>query len=548
MTRRFIMLSPESEEDWEPDIQHLSLDKERRIPLVQGRRLSKRLQGGGVLSEVSVALRTSEIHLLLGKDPVARATLVRILSKTEQPDQGDVIWAGSSAPGNAGHDDAASKVRLVDGVSSLVPSLTLLGNWALRHSRFWVNRRLRKEMQLAAENLGLELLPGRLVSACTPGERQRFELFLAFSAGCRAFILYEPLSRLSHGEAEALARLMRQVRSQGGGFLLHDDILREELAFADRISVLRGGVLAGRVSPEELQAPKRGNVVKRVRAWLGETNPKTNGFSAENREIQPRRTHEKGILEIDRGSACLEGVELRDVSFVLRQGEVLGVAALDRRELEILCFVAAGIVQVENGRIRCGGSRHWLFGARAARELRAISRFLLPASAPDALAWELSVGENLLLRLASRPGLRVGPFFRKRRAWSLARGLLKSIGCGHLELENAVRDLPAAQCAKLLWARDLSFSPALIVALEPEDGLGIELAAALHRRLARLAEAGAAILFASTNPEFLLELSHRVAVLRNGRWQLAEPAGGAEDLRRLIRAPDGCVRGIDSEC
>ncbi|PYQ01599.1 MAG: sugar ABC transporter ATP-binding protein [Acidobacteria bacterium] len=432
------------------------------------------------LVDVSLELRGGEVHALVGENGAGKSTLARILVGLTRPDAGRMLLAGDPY-GPSGKAEAARRgVAIVPQELNLVESLTvaeqvLFGAWPSR--RGFVDRRaLRVQAHAALGRVGLRGIdPERPVRSLGVGQRQMLAMAAALARPCRVLILDEPTAALSEHEAERLFAQMERLKAEGAAILYVSHRLEEVRRLADRVTVLRDGrVVAARERGETTSA-------ELVQLMVGRDTG-----SRPPRDARPAPTGEP-LLRI-RG--LRRGRVLRDVSFELWRGEILGLAGLmgsGRTETVRALF---GADRVEGGEIELRGRR--------------LPRlFLSPKQAVAhgiALVTENRKDEGLLLPLSIRANLTLPRLselcrrgFVRREAERAAAGALASrLGVKCASLEQPVRELSGGNQQKVVLGREI------------------------HAHLRELAGAGKAVLVVSSEIEELRALCDRIVVLSGG--------------------------------
>ncbi|HNR00714.1 MAG TPA: ATP-binding cassette domain-containing protein, partial [Trueperaceae bacterium] len=221
----------------------------RSVPLISVRDLTKRFPGVVANDSVSLDLLPGEVHALLGENGAGKTTLISMLYGLLQPDGGSIAMDGRRVAIKNPRHAMDLGIGLVAQHFNLARRHTVAENLAvgLRGTPFWrPTRALNKRAAELTERYGLAVRMSAQVASLSPGERQRVEILKAVMQGARLLILDEPTSVLTPQEADALLKVVSDMRRDGRGILFISDKLGEVLSVADRITVLRGGKVVGR--------------------------------------------------------------------------------------------------------------------------------------------------------------------------------------------------------------------------------------------------------------------------------------------------------------
>jgi ribose transport system ATP-binding protein len=456
-----------------------------------------------VLRDVSLDLRAGEVHALCGENGAGKSTLARIVTGLVAPDGGEMRLDGAPYAPRAKRDASAAGVRMVLQELGVIPTLTVAENLFLAQlpaHAGWIDRaRLRDDARRIMALVGLaDLDPGMPVGALGVGRQQLVEIGAALSRDCRVLILDEPTAALTHAETELLFAQVRRLRAAGTTVVYISHRLDEIAAIADRVSVLRDGVLVGTGEARDMPADEI------VRLMVG-------------RDLQ----HDGRARAGRRSEVALRVVGLRaapavrDVGFELNRGEILGLAGLmgaGRTETVRAIF---GADRRDAGEIYVGGS---LLPAdlRSPRDAVRLGMALVTEDRKsEGLLAPRPIRENVTLghlpRLARRLGLVRAPDER-----GVAAHWIERLGVRCAGPEQPVGDLSGGNQQKVLIARALLRDPAVLMFDEPTRGIDVGARHEIYRLLASLAEAGKAIVVVSSDLKELMELCDRIAVLSLG--------------------------------
>ncbi|HET9888453.1 MAG TPA: ABC transporter ATP-binding protein [bacterium] len=484
---------------------------EPRTPLLQTRGLTKRFGSFAALDAVDLDIQPGEIHSILGENGAGKTTLMNLLFGIHHPDAGTILWKGAEAHIDSPADARRRGIGMVHQHFMLAPALTVAENVLLAHpdrAHFLLNRgEARRRVVEISERHGLALDPEARVETLPVGARQRVEIAKAIAHQAELLILDEPTAVLTPKEASDLFRFLRELREREAAVVFISHKMDEVLEISDRVTVLRRGRFAGSFARGEATAATLAGAVL--------------GVGEERRTpIHPKpSTHiAKTVALTLRGLSARfpNGTALHDIDLELHEGEIFAVAGVDGNGQEEWTSILAGVTPPDSGSIFLAEED---VTAKNALERHELGLGVLPGDrARQGLVLDLAIWENLVLR---RYGAREA---RRGRLWidlethrRDAAHLLEAFDVRGPGLDAKARSLSGGNQQKVLLAREIGRGPRVLVALHATRGLDIGASADVVRRTTQLRDAGAGILWISTDLDEVLEIGDRVGVLVGGR-------------------------------
>ncbi|MEQ1943212.1 ABC transporter ATP-binding protein [Mesorhizobium sp. VNQ89] len=497
-------------------------------PVVALRDVTKRFPGVVANDDVTIEIRSGEVHVLLGENGAGKSTLVGMLSGLQQPDEGRIEIDGKPCVVASPKQALAMGIGTVFQHSMLVPSLTVIDNFALggpwwkRPDRSGIAAAIRD----AAKRLALRVDPDALVSSLSLGERQQVEILRALMRGSRCLILDEATAMLTPHEAVALGELMRRLVAQGIAVIFITHKLNEAIAYGDRISVLRLGRKVGEIDPETLRGASESETIERIIALMFGTSGSGEGS---RRERSPR---DLGGVVIDvKGLSSDAGrIPVRDISFSVRAGEILGIAGIDGNGQKELAEVLAGQLPCDSGSILLSGSE--IGGASVGERRNSGLRYVTDDRLGEGTVGTFPVATNFLLKdIGSTPFWQWG-IERPQEIRLQAERHVRDFDIRTPGTQTPVGKLSGGNIQKVLLARELTGAAEAVIFAKPTYGLDVNNIRATRKRIREAADNGKAVVLISTDLDELLELADRIAVMDRGR--LVGIVGNDDDARDAI--------------
>ncbi len=471
------------------------------MALLDATAITKSFAGVHALRGVSLSLRAGEVHALLGENGAGKSTLIKVITGAEKADSGTLMVNGSLVQHNSPAAARAMGIAAVYQQPALFPDLTVEENIALALENPGLWRRIdwrarRRQARELLERTGAEISPERAVSDLSMPEQQLVEIAKAIGAHARILILDEPTASLTDREVERLFRVIGTLRGEGAGVIYISHRLDEVAVIADRVTVLRDGQT---IATCNLCDVDRGEL---VRLMVGR----------DIHAIFPKRDVPIGAIALEvKGLGC-RAAGIRDITFQVRRGEILGIAGLvgsGRTELAETLF---GLTPADRGEIRLQDAE-----ARIGSPAEAIRRRLgyLPEDRRQhGVVMEMPIAANASLAnldAVSRNGL-----IDNERERNLARQYVERLRIKAPSIYTETGSLSGGNQQKVAVARWLAINPEVMVLDEPTQGVDIGSKSEIHQIMGDLAEQGMAIVMISSELPEILGMSDRIAVMHAG--------------------------------
>jgi simple sugar transport system ATP-binding protein len=467
-----------------------------------------------------------EVVALLGENGAGKSTLAKILYGYYAPDAGEIFVNSQKVEIASPRDARALGIGMVFQNFTLIPALSVFDNVALFQKDLPTvvpRAEILDRMRHYAERFRLAVDPWMPARALAVGDQQKVEILKQLLAGARVLILDEPTKVLAPQESEGLFKTLSELRAEGLGIVLITHKLREVLACADRIAVMRQGRMAGVVGWRDA---KEENLLTLM---FGDKP-----FHSSPPLLDAAGRHDRGQIALEMVDVSTSGAggetSLRNISMRLRSGEIVGVAGVSGNGQREFSDLILGLQRPHAG-------TKLLWGENASRWPIAKVRECGVAAIPDdplALACVpgLTVRENLALGTGHRYHDGLGVDWRQLEAdmnKSFAR-----LGFPRPNLETRAAVLSGGNLQRIVLARELAQQPRMIVALYPTRGLDARSTMMVRSLLRDMRDRGAAVLLISEDLDELFEVSDRLLVLFHGA---IAAEFGRDDFRAEIVGP-----------
>ncbi|MFY1666754.1 ABC transporter ATP-binding protein [Pseudomonas sp. Pseu.R1] len=474
---------------------------------LQLRHITKRYPGCLANDAIDLTIEPGEIHALLGENGAGKSTLMKIIYGVVQPDAGQIIWEGQSLTMRNPAQARELGIGMVFQHFSLFETLTVAQNIALAMGACaGTPKQLEPKIREVSQRYGMTLEPQRLVHSLSIGERQKVEIIRCLMQDIRLLILDEPTSVLTPQEADDLFVTLRRLASEGCSILFISHKLGEVRALCHSATVLRGGKVSGHCVPAECSD------LELARLMVGDAE----GLVAQ----YPKATGAAPFLRVDKLSWHNPdpfGCSLIDVDLQVRSGEIVGIAGVAGNGQDELLALLSGEQTLGRSEAQRIG-----FAEQSVAHLRPDARrklglaFVPAERLGHGAVPDMSLTDNALLT-AFQQGLISRGLIQRGKVQALADTIIQRFSVKTPDAQTRARSLSGGNLQKFILGREILQSPKLLVAAHPTWGVDVGAAAAIHRALIALRDAGAAILVISEDLDELFQISDRVAALSAGR-------------------------------
>ncbi|SFI46954.1 monosaccharide ABC transporter ATP-binding protein, CUT2 family [Collimonas sp. OK307] len=492
--------------------------------------VTKRFPGVLALDNCRFDLRRGEVHALMGENGAGKSTLMKVLAGVYPKDSGEIRIEGLPVEIPTPRAAQMLGIGIIHQELNLMNHLTAAQNIFIgreprgRYGLFLDEDALNRQTKAIFERMRLDLDPGTLVSELTVAKQQMVEIAKALSFDSRVLIMDEPTAALNNAEIEDLFRIIRQLQSHGVGIIYISHKMDELRQISNRVTVMRDGQYIATVPTATTSMETIiGMMVGRQLDNSGSEIPDTSGNDI--------------VLQV---KGLERGVTIKDVSFTLRKGEILGFAGLmgaGRTEVARAIF---GADRLDAGEILVHGAKVSIKSPRDA-VAHGIG-YLSEDRKHFGLATGLDVKTNVALS-SMNSFLKQGLFLDQAAIHDTAQGYVRKLGIKTPSVDQPVRLLSGGNQQKIVIAKWLLRDCDILFFDEPTRGIDVGAKSEIYKLLNTLAEQGKAIVMISSELPEVLRMSHRILVMCEGRitGELAAAEASQEKIMQLATQREAAV-------
>ncbi len=470
------------------------------LPVMEISGLSKRFDATQALSDVSLSLFPGEVHSLVGENGAGKSTLIKIMTGIHPADSGEMVVAGEPFHPRNTAEAQRRGVAAIYQEPSVFPDLSVAENIYIGHQDLgavvdWST--MYREASKLLSMLDIDIDPRLPAAGLTVAGQQAVEIAKAISLDVRVLIMDEPTAALSAHEVDRLFRQVRKLKEGGVAVLFITHRLEELFSVSDRISVFRDG---RHISTRPVSEVTEDSLVREM-------------VGRDPADFFARGEHPEGEVLMKVDSLGVDGV-FTDVSFELREGEVLGFAGLVGAGRTDIALALFGVRPADVGTVTLEGEQ---LEIRSPQEALALGiAYLSEDRRRLGLSVEQSLVANVTLATLDRYTNGIGLIDRDKENAD-AEALRQRLGIRAPSLLTPVSQLSGGNQQKTMLAKWLNTQPKVLILDEPTRGIDVGAKADVHKFIDELAASGIAIILISSDLPEVIAMSDRVAVMREGR-------------------------------
>jgi ABC-type uncharacterized transport system ATPase subunit len=476
-------------------------------PLLELRGITKTFPGVLANDKINLTLNEGEILALLGENGAGKTTLMNILYGLYSPDEGEILIRGEKVKINDPEDAIRQGIGMVHQHFMLIPVFTvtenvMLGVEQVKAGIFLDRESTAKRIRGISEQFGLLVDPNVMVENIPVGVQQRVEIIKVLFREADILILDEPTAVLTPQEVVELLKVIRSLVEQGKSVIFITHKLKEVLAIADRIVVLRDGKVAGTTTPKEATEASLAKMMVGREVILGVDKKKAKPgevvLDVENLQVYD-----------DRDLMAVDGVSLQ-----VKAGEVLGIAGVQGNGQTELVEALTGLRQIESGKVTILGQD--TTNASPRRITEAGTAHVPEDRQKDGLILSFPVAENLILNTYYEPPFAKGWSLQFDEIESAARSRVEAFDVRTPGIFIPVSNLSGGNQQKVIVAREFSRPIKLLIASQPTRGLDVGSIEYIHSQIIQKRDQGCGVLLVSPELDEIISLSDRIAVMYEG--------------------------------
>lgn len=455
-------------------------------------------------NKIDLSVKQGEILALLGENGSGKTTLMNMLSGIYKPDSGSIFIHGDMVNINSPEDAIRLGIGMIHQHFKLVEALSATDNIILgaKETGFFLSKSRSNKIREISKRFGLEVDPDKRIYQMSVSEKQTVEILKVLYREAKILILDEPTAVLTPQETKRLFEILRRMKQEGCAVIIITHKLNEVMEISDRVTILRKGESVASVNTAETNAQELTELMVGRPVELSIDHPETD-FNENLLEVHHLTvSNEEGIKTI------------KDISFDLNRGEILGVAGVAGSGQKELCEVIAGLLPVKKGAILYHNEN--IVGKSPSEIINmGISMSFIPEDRLGmGLAASMGMVDNMLLKTYNTGK---GLFVSKKEARELAKRLVKQLEIATPNVDTPVRRLSGGNVQKVLLGREIESNPNVLITAYAVRGLDINSSYTIYDALNEQKQKGVGILFVGEDLDVMLELCDRIMVLCHGK-------------------------------
>ena len=476
-------------------------------PLIEAKNLVKKFPGVLANDNVSLTLNKGEIVALLGENGAGKSTLVKMIYGLYGADEGELFIKGEKVNMKSPADAIARGIGMVHQHFQLVPVMSVAENIALGAEKTkGINFDLdaaEKEVAQLSKDYGLEVDPTARIEDLPVGMQQRVEILKMLYRKADILIMDEPTAVLTPQETDELLKTMKSFAEKGVGIIFITHKLREVLAVADRVVVLRNGKVVGTTEPKNTDQEGLATMMVGRSVVLDVQKPIAKPKDVVLKVSNLNVTDDRKLLAV------------KDLSLEVRSGEILGIAGVEGNGQRELVQAITGLRKIDSGIVEINNVDATKLNPHQIHELGVAH---VPEDREkDGLVAGYSIADNSVLnrfdeKEFSKAGVRQFVAIR-----TLAKKLVEKFDVRTPSIDTTASSLSGGNKQKLVIARELIWNPKLLIAAQPTRGVDVGSIEFIHNQIVAARDAGSAVLLVSAELDEVLGLADRVAVMYAGK-------------------------------
>ncbi len=476
-------------------------------PILEMKEITKTYPNGVIANnKARLCVNRGEIHSVIGENGAGKTTLMKILFGLETADSGEIIFDGEKIERITPQKAISKGIGMVHQHFALAPSITVLENFIVgkeptKHLQIY-KEKAEKDLMELSEKYGLHVEARAILKNTPIGMRQRLEILKVLYRGARFLILDEPTAVLTPQEIDDLFKALNNLRDAGYTVVFISHKLLEVLKISDRITVMRGGKTVGEVLPGEVDENRLSKMMVGRDVVFEVQKP-------------PSKPGDVVLKVSNLNYWSSDGKHaIKSFNLNLREGEILGIAGVEGNGQRELIDVIGGLKKADEGTITITGVDSTEFSPK---EVRNLGVGIIPEDRlVQGVAIKETIEENLIGTCYDKLPTSLGVLMKKKDIHTLGNKLINEFGIVADSGSTGVSMLSGGNIQKVVVARELSFSPKLLLVNQPTRGVDVGSIEFIHSRLISASRSGTAVLLVSSELREVLSLSDKLIIMYEG--------------------------------
>ncbi|MFZ5966852.1 MAG: sugar ABC transporter ATP-binding protein [Bacillota bacterium] len=470
--------------------------------ILRMKNIHKKFPGVYALKDVHFELKTGEVHALLGENGAGKSTLMKILGGIYQTDEGEIWIKGNRCELTDVKASQSKGISIIHQELCLVPYMTVAENIFLgrellsKRTRLVTFREMNIQAQQILDSIGLDIRASEVVSNLSVAQQQMVEIAKALSVDADIIVMDEPTASLTEKEVEVLFQTIQNLKEKNKSIIYISHRMEELFKIADRITILRDGTY---IDTKKTTETSRNELISMM-------------VGRELKDLYRKEDHQSGDVILQVHNIC-KGSMLKNISFSLRKGEILGLSGIVGAGRTELARVIFGIDRFEAGEIFIDGNK---VSIQSSEDAIKNGIALVPESRKDE-------GLFLIRSVAYNTSITVLEKFMRymkvdaEKEHNIVQKYIESLSIKTPDHEQCVENLSGGNQQKIVIAKWLATQPRVLILDEPTRGVDVGAKAEIYSIISMLAKQGVAIIMISSELPEVINMSDRVLVMHEGK-------------------------------
>jgi len=456
--------------------------------------------------DVSFSINRGEVLALLGENGAGKSTVMKILYGLYRADSGQIFMDGKEQHIHSPKDAMTLGVSMIQQHFALVPAHTVTENIILGNVRGKIDyAACRNEVLRLSRQYGFDLPADEKVGSLAVGVQQKVEIVKALYLKTSLLIMDEPTAVLTPQESGKLMAFVKEFTRGGNSVIFITHKLKEVMAVADRIVVMRNGAVAGDIRADETDELELSRLMigkEIVKAERSREAGESRGVRLELSDVAVRHKNQAPLL--------------RDINFEIARGEIFGIAGVSGNGQEELCGVICGALPVTQGAIRLNGED---ITHKSVRERISLGIGYVPVDRyRDGMVMDMTLAENMMLKTSYHPKWRKGLFINEKLLNAETEAAIRDFSIKAPGPDTPAGELSGGNQQKVVLAREVACGTQLMIMDQPTRGLDLGAVNNIHTSILAESKKGKSILLVSTELSEIFALCDRIAVIYKGAF------------------------------